>query len=116
MISVFGLSNCDTVRRARRWLGAHGAAHSFHDIGRTGLAPEPLDRWIAALGADALINRRGTTWRRLAPALRDACETGAGARECMLAHPALIKRPVVQWPDGAVTVGFDEAGWAARLA
>jgi arsenate reductase len=115
MILVHGLSNCDTVRRARAWLGQQGVVYEFHDFGRAGVPEEPLDRWITELGVDALINRRGTTWRRLNPTLRAACDSPQGARACMLAHPALIRRPVVQWQDQSVTTGFDPSVWQERL-
>jgi arsenate reductase (glutaredoxin) len=74
-----------------------------------------LDEWLAAAGWQALLNRKGTTWRKLAEAQREAVHDAASARALMLAQPSVIKRPVLHWPDGVITVGFDAAEWAQRL-
>jgi Spx/MgsR family transcriptional regulator len=110
--TLYGIANCDTVKKARRWLAAEGIAHAFHDLRRDGLAPARLDGWIAALGWEALLNRKGTTWRALDPALREAPLDAAAARGLMLAQPTLIKRPVIEWPAGC-SVGFDPARFDA---
>jgi arsenate reductase-like glutaredoxin family protein len=75
----------------------------------------PFDRWLAALGWEALLNRKGTTWRKLDEPQRAAVLDAAGARHLMLQHASVIKRPVVEWADGRITVGFDAEAWAARL-
>lgn len=106
MIRVNGLKNCDTCRSALAWLADNGLAAELHDFRRDGLDPQRLDRWIAAVGWEALLNRRGTTWRGLAEADK-ANVDAAKARELMLAHPALIKRPVFEVGEGVV-VGFKE--------
>ena len=109
-IVLYGIPNCDTVRRARAWLAEQGHEAGFHDFKKAGVPPEALDRWIAALGWERLLNRQGTTWRRLGDDTRAAVTDAAVARALMLAHPSVIRRPVVDW--GAdVTVGFDPAGW-----
>jgi arsenate reductase (glutaredoxin) len=109
--TLYGIPNCDTVKRARAWLGEHGLEHRFHDFKGHGV-PEPrLDAWLAALGWEALVNRRGTTWRQLDERLRAGVTDAASARAVMLAHPSVIKRPVVEWPGGAVSVGFDPQAW-----
>lgn len=113
--TVYGIPNCDTVKRARAWLAAHGVEHVFHDFGKQGVPPAALGHWLQAVGRDTLVNRRGTTWRRLNDAQRDWAADDAGSARLLAAHASLIKRPVVEWPDGGVTVGFDEADWAARL-
>jgi arsenate reductase-like glutaredoxin family protein len=74
-----------------------------------------LDQWLRKPGWEALVNRRGTTWRQLDEAQRAGADSAAGALALLQAQPSLIKRPVVEWPDGHVTAGFDEAGWQARL-
>ena len=79
------------------------------------MPPPGLERWLGAVGWEALLNRKGTTWRKLDDAQRDAVHDAASARALMLAQPSVIKRPVVQWADGAITVGFDAADWARRL-
>lgn len=114
-ITVYGIANCDTVKRARAWLAERSADFSFHDFKKAGLAPELLDAWIAALGWEPLLNRKGTTWRGLPEAERAAVIDAASARALMLANTSLVKRPVVAWADGAVTVGFDAKTWSERI-
>jgi arsenate reductase (glutaredoxin) len=111
---VHGISHCDTVKRARAWFAAQGVAVVFHDYGKSGLPPGALDRWLQAQGWERLLNRRGTTWRRLDAATQAAVVDGASAAALMAAHTSVIKRPVVEWPDGAITVGFDAAEFARR--
>ena len=112
---VHGIPNCDTVRKARAWLAAQGIAYRFHDLRREGVPADRLDGWLAAPGWEALVNRKGTTWRQLDDATRAGVIGTASARALMLAHPSVIKRPVVDW-DGETTVGFDPATWASRTA
>ncbi|WP_198972199.1 arsenate reductase [Xylophilus sp. ASV27] len=116
MTTLYGIPNCDTVKKARAWLGAQGLDHQFHDFKKQGVPPARLDHWMAAVGAAALLNRRGTTWRRLAPQAQASADTEAGARALMLEHPSVIRRPVVEWQDGSVTVGFEPDDWARRSA
>jgi Spx/MgsR family transcriptional regulator len=114
-ISLYGIPNCDTVKRARAWLAAQGAEHDFHDFKKAGVPAQALPQWLAALGWERLLNRTGSTWRKLDDAQRAAAADEAGARELMLAQPSVIKRPVVHWPDGRISVGFDADDWARRL-
>ena len=109
-IVLYGIPNCDTVKRARAWLAGQGHDAAFHDFKKAGVPPEALDRWIAALGWERLVNRQGTTWRKLDDATRAAVTDAASARALMLAQPSVIKRPVVDWGT-ALTVGFDAAAW-----
>ena len=113
-LTLYGIPNCDTVKKARAWLAERGAAYAFHDFKKAGVPADRLDRWLEAAGWEKLLNRQGTTWRKLDSAAQLQAGNAAGARALMLAQPSVIKRPVVEWPDGAVTVGFDPAGWAAR--
>ncbi|RYX88902.1 MAG: arsenate reductase [Comamonadaceae bacterium] len=115
MITVYGIPNCDTVKKARTWLETNGVAHEFHDFKKAGVPEARLPAWQQAVG-DALLNRKGTTWRKLDAAVQAEAETPAGARAVMAANASVIKRPVVEWADGDVTVGFDAAQWAGRLA
>jgi Spx/MgsR family transcriptional regulator len=112
---LHGIPNCDTVKRARAWLTERGVAHDFHDFKRQGVPVQALERWIDTLGHERLLNRQGTTWRKLDDATKADAGEAAGARALMLAQPSVIRRPVVQWPDGATTVGFDADEWATRL-
>ena len=112
---VYGIPHCDTVKRARAWLAGHGADVQFHDFKKAGVPPEALDAWIAALGWQRLLNRQGTTWRKLDEPAKAAGGDAASARALMGAQASVIKRPVVAWPDGAITVGFDAEDFAARI-
>lgn len=114
-MTVFGIPNCDTVKRARAWLEGQGQAYDFHDFKKAGVPLPGLDHWLAAAGWETLLNRKGTTWRGLDEAQRAAVHDAASARALLLDQPSLIKRPVLQWPDGRITVGFDAADWAQRL-
>lgn len=115
-LTLYGIPNCDTVKRARAHLAAAGAAVQFHDFKKAGVPAAALDAWIAALGWERLVNRQGSTWRKLDAPTQAAVADAASARALMLAQPSVIKRPVVHWPDGALTVGFDAAEFSRRLA
>ena len=112
--NVYGIPNCDTVKRARQWLADAGHAHQFHDFKTDGVPPERLDAWLAACGWERLLNRRGTMWRRLDAAAQNAVVDTNRARRLMLAQPTIIKRPVVEWADGSISVGFDASAWAQK--
>ncbi|ODV11393.1 MAG: arsenate reductase [Rubrivivax sp. SCN 70-15] len=113
---VYGIPNCDTVKRARAWLVERGTEHRFHDFKKAGVPPDRLAEWLRQLGWEALLNRQGTTWRKLDDARRAAVVDTASARVLMLEQASVIRRPVVEWPDGRVSVGFDPVRWAAALA
>ena len=112
---LFGISNCDAVKRARAWLTQRSAAHDFHDFKKAGVPAYRLGAWIAALGWQALVNRKGTTWRQLDSATQASVIDATSARALMLAQASVIKRPVVEWADGRTTVGFDADLWAPLL-
>jgi arsenate reductase (glutaredoxin) len=113
MITVYGIKNCDTVKKARKWLDGHGVAYRFHDFRTDGLEADRLNDWIRAVGRETLLNRRGTTWRRLPEDVREGIdETRAAA--LMLEHPTLIKRPVVEH-GRQVLVGFNAEAFAQRF-
>ncbi len=114
MIKMYGIPNCDTVRKARKWLEARKIAYVFCDLRKDGVDPAQLERWVAATGWEVLLNRRGTTFRNLPETSKiDLDESRALA--LMAAHPATIKRPVVEHR-GGLLVGFDEAIWTAAFA
>jgi len=112
---IYGIPNCDTVRRARAWLAEHGVAHRFHDFKKAGVPEERLDSWLAAAGWERLLNRQGTAWRQLGDAERAAVVDAGSARRVMLAHSSTVKRPVAEWDDGVTTVGFHADDWQRRL-
>ncbi len=107
MITVYGIKNCDTCRKARKWLEAEGLEHRFHDIRADRLEPAMLEDRITELGWEVLLNRRGTTWRKLDAATRDGI-VEARAAALMLEHPTLIKRSVFE-TSGHRMVGFGDA-------
>ena len=113
-IMVHGIPNCDTVKKARKWLDARGRPHDFHDYKKHGADPEKLAAWADALGWEKLLNRAGTTFRKLDEADKADLDR-AKAIALMTAHPSLIKRPVVEYP-GGVLLGFKEAEWEKAFA
>ena len=113
-ITVYGIPNCDTVKKARAWLSHHGVEHVFHDFRKQPLAPAQVDRWIAELGWEKLVNRNGTTWRKLDAQAQSGVKDSASARRLMLENVSVIRRPVVEWGK-EVTAGFDPDAWALRV-
>jgi len=110
-VTLYGIPNCDTVKKARAWLDGQGVAYQFHDFKKAGVPPDRLAGWSRAVGWEKLVNRQGTTWRKLDAAQQAEVRDEASARALMLAQPSVIKRPVVEWPGGATTVGFDAGAW-----
>jgi arsenate reductase (glutaredoxin) len=108
MTTLYGIPNCDTVKKARAQLAEAGREYVFHDFKKAGVPPARLDAWLNAVGWERLLNRQGSTWRRLDDATRSGVDGAASARALMLAQPSVIKRPVVEWPDGRITVGLDD--------
>ena len=113
-MKLFGIKNCDTVKKARRWLDDHQIAYQFHDFRTDGLDPSTIQRWLNDVSWEQLMNKRGTTWRKLDDPRKDQLDTAA-AIELMVAHPTLIKRPVIEDNSG-VWVGFNESDFQARYA
>jgi Spx/MgsR family transcriptional regulator len=112
--TLYGIPNCDTVKKARAWLAEHAVPYAFHDFKKQGVPPAHLDAWMQAAGWEKLLNRQGTTWRKLDADAQSHASNAAGARALMLREPSVIKRPVMEWADGAITVGFDAPSWALR--
>lgn len=117
MVTVYGIPHCDTVKKARAWLTGQSVEYRFHDFKKEGVPPEHLDAWLRAAGWELLLNRKGTTWRKLDSSTQLAAQDLAGARALMLRESSVIKRPVVEWGPGAgdLTVGFDAQAWQVRL-
>lgn len=113
-LTMFGIPNCDTVKKARAWLDAQGVAYTFHDYKKAGADAVQVTRWIEQAGLDTVLNRVGTTFRKLPDADKAGIDT-AKAVALMVAQPSLIKRPIVEYP-GGLLVGFDPAKWTAALA
>lgn len=118
-VTVYGIANCDTVKKARQWLDTHGQPYAFHDFKKAGVPPDLLDHWMDQVGWEPLLNRKGTTWRRLDESSRALVLDASGARAVMLAHPSVIKRPVVAWGGPGskdISVGFQAELWETRLS
>ena len=112
-IQIYGIPNCDSVKKARKWLDARGLEYAFHDYKKHGTDRENLDRWADRCGWESLLNRRGTTFRKLDEADK-ADLTREKAIALMVQHPSLIKRPVLEYETGLL-VGFKEAEWKDAL-
>lgn len=112
-IDLYGIPNCDTVKKARKWLDAQGIDHAFHDYKKEGADPVKLKAWVAQAGWEKVLNRAGTTFRKL-PDADKADLDAAKAVTVMAANPSCIKRPVVEHP-GGLLVGFKESEWQAAL-
>ncbi len=110
MITLYGIPNCDTVKKARTWLESHGLEYTFHDYKKHGADPAKVARWIAAAGLDAVVNRKGTTFRKLTPDEQAAAADSHAAVALLVQQPSVIKRPIVEHA-GGVLVGFKEDEW-----
>jgi arsenate reductase (glutaredoxin) len=109
-ITVYGIPNCDSVKKARTWMDAHGQAYTFHDFKKQGVPPEALDFWLTQVGWEVLVNKKGTTWRKLDAPTQVKVTDAASARALMLAQPSVIKRPVVVVGQN-VMVGVNPDAW-----
>jgi arsenate reductase (glutaredoxin) len=110
---LYGIPNCDTVKKARVWLDTHGIAYAFHDYKKAGADPAKLAAWCDAKGWAVILNRAGTTFKKLADTDK-ADLTQAKAIALMVAQPSMIKRPIVDY-DGGTLVGFKPDEWAAAF-
>jgi len=113
-IIVYGIPNCDTVKKARRWLDAHGVEYEFHNYKKQGIDAAVLKKWSKAVGWETLLNRRGTTWRKLDDADKENVNASR-AISLMQEHTSLIKRPVITHGKQHL-VGFDEQSYVEAFA
>lgn len=113
MITIYGIPNCDTMKRAFAWLKQHNIEFRFHDFKKAGLDPSLLDSWIDRVGWESLINRRGMMWRKLDDEVKSNIDLPS-ARAIMLETPSIIKRPVLQNGD-ELTIGFSEQTYQTLL-
>ena len=112
---LYGIPNCDTVKKARAWLAERGVEAVFHDYKKQGVPEAELRAWVKTLGWETLLNRKGTTWRKLDAARQAAVTDAASAIALMLEQPSVIRRPVLLRGE-ALRVGFDAEDWAALFA
>lgn len=115
MIHLYGIPNCDTVKKSLDWLKNKQVAFTFHNFKKETIAADKLKMWSKAVGNQVLINKKGTTWRGLTPEEQAKASTEKGALALMQEKSSVIKRPVVEWADGSITAGFDEKLFAGRL-
>ena len=119
-ITVYGIAQCDTVKKARTWLAAQGINYIWHDFKKQGVPQALLEQCLAQFGRDALVNRKGTTWRKLDAAVQAAVVDNASATALLLAHPSAIKRPIIDWGivagQGRLTLGYAPQHWPQYLA
>ncbi len=113
MTTLYGIANCDTCRKARKWLEAQSIEYRFHDLRKDGIDAAQIAGWLDRLGADRVLNRRGTTWRKLDEEARKRA-VGPQLADLLAEQPTLVKRPVVEnGPD--LLIGFDETNWRKAL-
>jgi arsenate reductase len=105
MITMFGIKNCDTIKKARKWLEAEGVEYQFHDYKKDGLSPDMLNAWVKDLGWEALVNKRGTTWRKLPEDVKESVDQ-ASAIQIMLDNASIIKRPLLIDDADSKLLGF----------
>ena len=110
---VYGIPNCSSVKNARTWLSDQGLAYEFHDFKKQGVPEAALEAWMASAGWQTVLNRKGTSWRQLDSATQAGVTDAASARRVILQQPSLIKRPVIQWPSGRITIGYQPEHWPA---
>ena len=108
-LKLYGIANCNTVKKARDWLASNNIGCTFHDFKKQGIATEILENWLAQLPHEKLINRAGLTWRGLDDATKASIIDSASAITLMQAKTSLIKRPVLEKNGKILTLGFDEA-------
>ncbi len=117
-ITLYGIAHCDTVKKARAWLTAQGVQYQFHDFKKHGAPADQLAQWIADVGWEKLVNRQGTTWRKLDATAQAAVCDATSASALLQSHTSAIKRPVLEWRRGdqtRITVGFDADLWTQLL-
>ena len=110
-MKLYGIPNCNTVKKARAWLSEHGVEADFHDFKKNGVSDSMLGNWSKQVGWEKLVNRQGTTWRQLPDETKTSIIDQAAAIRLMLEKPSVIKRPVFE-SDGKIVVGFDESAYA----
>ncbi len=113
MTTLYGISNCDTIKKARRWLDDHNVDYDFHDYKKAGIDKETLQAWCKEFGFESLLNKRGTTWRKLDDTLKDNVDE-ASAIDIMCEHTSVIKRPVLISGSTCI-LGFNENAYQSLL-
>ena len=113
MVILYGIPNCDTVKKARTWLDQHKISYQFHDFKKSGIDAKSIQRWIDAMGIDIVLNKKSTTWRGLDAAQQGSAANIKKAIHLMQEHTSLIKRPVLEQNGQVLSVGFDAAKYSS---
>jgi arsenate reductase (glutaredoxin) len=114
-MKVYGIKNCNTVKKTLDWLDAKGLTYEFHDYKSKGIRPEKLLDWCQQVGWEALVNKRGTTWRKLTPEEQSSVKDTPSAIALMAEKTSVIKRPLIETEGKVITLGFDEAELSTKL-
>jgi arsenate reductase (glutaredoxin) len=115
MITLYGIKNCDTVKKAINWLKSRNTPFEFHDYKAKGISEEKLIEWTRQVGWEVLLNKKGTTWKGLEDSIKNTVLSEAQAVPLMKAQTSLIKRPVIEVNGRVVAVGYDEGKYAAAF-
>ena len=113
MTTLYGIPNCDTVKKARNWLDEHNVDYQFHDFRKDGLSQSTIENWLEELAWDKVVNKRSTTWRSLSEETKSAMNSSLAVQE-ILKQTTLVKRPVLESGD-ILLIGFNEATWKEQL-
>lgn len=114
MLKVYGIKNCNTVKKALNWLDENGLGYEFHDYKKLGISDEKIKEWQSSVGWEPLINKRGTTWRRLEKEVQEKINGSAAASKLMQENTSLIKRPIIEGK-GPIILGFDSDEYQKNL-
>lgn len=112
---VYGIPNCNTVKKALTWLDENGFRYEFHDFKKKGITAEKLTDWCTAFGSEKVLNKKGSTWRKLTEEEQEQTLSKAGAISILRKYTSAIKRPVIEKNGKAVLIGFDEVAYATQL-
>lgn len=112
---IYGIKNCNTVKKALTWLDERNIPYTFHDFKKEGVTESKLEEWERVLGWEKLLNKRGTTWRKVSPEIQNTIVDGPSARKLMMENTSVIKRPIVESSKGLL-LGFDESEYSAQLS
>jgi Spx/MgsR family transcriptional regulator len=114
-IQVFGITNCQSVKKARDWLKDKGVEYEFHDFKKAGIDELHLKKWITELGLDVILNKKGMTWRQLSKEDQDAIVDEKTAIQAMILHTSLIKRPIIEFGKRGICVGVNPEAWSSVI-
>lgn len=114
MVNVYGIKNCSTVKKALNWLDENQVEYAFHDYKKEGASPEKIKEWQKEFGWEPLVNKKGTTWRKLDKDLQATITDQGAASRLMQEHTSLIKRPIIDG-NGVYLLGFDDEAYASKL-